>query len=72
MEDVLGEAPSLPMDLATFLGGYNTDKQNDAPHHSAPSIAGALQLPCDNGHQCCPTHTGEAPTKTTAKAMAAI
>ena len=68
----LGEAPSLSMDLANFLGGNATDEWNDAPHHSAPSIAGPSQLPHDNGHQLCPTHTRGAQPKTTVKPMAVI
>ena len=32
----LGEAPSLPLDLANFLGGNTTNKQNDTSHHLTP------------------------------------
>ena len=36
----LGEAPSLPMELANFLGGNATEEWTDAPQHSAPLTAG--------------------------------
>ena len=48
--DDFGEAPSLPMDLANFLGGNAANEWNDAPHPSAPSTARSSQLPHDNGH----------------------
>ena len=60
------------MDLANSLGGKATKEQTDAPCHLAPSITGPSQLPHDNGHQCCPTHTGGAQPGTTVKPMAAI
>ena len=53
----LGEAPSLTMDLSSFLEGDATAEQNDAPHHSAPLTSAPSQLPCDNGHQHHPAHT---------------
>ena len=59
-----------PTDLANSLGGNATDEQNDAPHHLAPSNIGPSQLPHDNDHQSCPTHTGGAKQKTTVKPTA--
>ena len=52
----LGDAPSLPKDLANFLGENATDEQIDTPHPSAPLTADPSQLSHDNGQQCCPTH----------------
>ena len=68
----LSEAPSLPMDLANFLGGNAADEQNDAPYHLASSTAGSSQLFHDNGHLCHPIHTGGAQPKTAAKPTAAV
>ena len=56
--DNLGEAPSLPTDLANFLGGNAGNEWNDAHHPLAPSTTGSLQLPCNNGHPQHPIHTG--------------
>ena len=72
LADDLGDAPSVPMDLANFLGENATDEQIDAPHPSASLTADPPQLPCDNGYQCS-TNMGGAQLKTsTAKPMAAI
>ena len=68
----LGEAPSLPTDLANFLGGNDADEWNDTPHHLASLTAGPSQLPFDNGYQTCPTHTRGAQPNTTGKPMATI
>ena len=70
--DDLGEAPSLHMDLANFLGGNAANEQNDAAHPLAPSTAGPSQLPCNNGHQHDLTPTGGSQPKSTVKPMAAI
>ena len=52
LDEDLGEAPSLPTDLAN-----TTEEQADTPHHSASLNKGSSQLPHDDGHQHCPTHT---------------
>ena len=68
----LGDAPSLPMDLANFLGENATDEQIDAPpncslNYRSPTAA-TWQLPPALSHPY-----GRSPTKTsTAKLVATI
>ena len=66
LTDDLGNAPPLPMVLASFLGEH-------ASCPSAPSTVDPLQPPHDDGNQHHSTHVGGAQPKTsTAKPMAAI
>ena len=64
--DDLGEAPSLPTDLAHFLG------RNAALHPLASSTARSSQPLHDNGHPQHPIHTRGAQQKAAVKPMAAI
>ena len=67
----LGNAPSLPTDLASFLGEDVTDEQIDAPCPPSPLTVDPPQIPHDNGNQHCSTHMGGAHPKTsTAKPKA--
>ena len=56
----LGDAPSLPMDLANFIGKKPTDEWIDAPYPSVPLMVDPPKLPHDKDHQCCPSHMGGA------------
>ena len=44
----LGNAPSLPMDLASFLAEDITDEWIDTPHSPVFLSADPPQPPCDN------------------------
>ena len=58
--DDLGEAPSLPTDVANFVGGNASDEQNDPPHPQFP-----LTLNPHSLHMVMTTHTRGAWPKTT-------
>ena len=60
MTDDLSNAPSLPMDLASFLGENVTDEWIDAPHCPASSSLNPPQQPHDNDNQHHFTHAGGA------------
>ena len=63
LADDLGDSPSLPMDLASFLGEDVTNVKIDTPHPLAPLTIYPPQLPCHNGDQHHSTHMGGAHPK---------
>ena len=52
LDEDLGDDPSLPTDLTTFLEGGTAKEWDNAPSPSVPLTMDPSQPPHDNGHQC--------------------
>ena len=63
MDEDLGENPTLPMDLTTFLKEGTAKEQDNAPSPSVPLTVDPWQLPHNDGQQCHPTYMGGASPK---------
>ena len=70
-DEDLGVDPTLPMDLTIFLEGETAEEQDNAQSPSIPLTVDPPQLPCHDGHLCCPTHIGGAHPKAPVKPSAA-
>ena len=71
VDEDLDNDPTLAMDLTTFQEGNTAEEWDNAPIPSIPLSVDPPQLPCSGGHQCHPTHTGEACLKVPVPSAAA-
>ena len=67
MDEDLGDDPTLPMDLTTFLAGGTAEEQDDAPNPSTPLSMDPSLPPPSEGPQGCPIYMGGAHPKVPAK-----
>ena len=70
MDEELGDDPTLPLDLTTFIVGGMAEELDDAPNPSTPLPLDSPQLPPSEGPQCHPTYMGGACPKVPTKPSA--